>query len=119
FYFPHWLWKGFEGGLFKTIVQDLSIRDYLKDNLRSWNSRDSQYEKLSEYLQVHMHQHCLWCFKFFFCEALNLVVALFTLFFTNYFLDGEFLTYYSKVFDYSNMDPEDRVDPMSYVFPAW
>ena len=37
--------------------------------------------------------------------------------FTDKFLGGEFRKYGSKVLNFVDMEPEDRVDPMSRVFP--
>lgn len=39
FYVPHWLWKKSEGGLFKVIMQDLSISDYLGSDLKNYSGR--------------------------------------------------------------------------------
>ncbi|MPC84692.1 Innexin inx2 [Portunus trituberculatus] len=77
---PHWLWKITEGGLFKHIIQDLSIRDYLGGNLDIYFNKDKS-----------------WAYKFFLCELLNLGVVVATLFFTDWFLGGEFLTYGTSV----------------------
>ncbi|CAL4198090.1 unnamed protein product, partial [Meganyctiphanes norvegica] len=123
FYIPHWIWKTIQGDTFKSAIQDLKIGHYLKDEIRSMKSRrrrDQQYVLVSEYILGYMRKHrqCrYWFFKFVLCESLNLVVVISTLFFTDHFLGGEFLTYGSKVFDYMYMDPEERMNPMSYVFP--
>ncbi|CAL4123123.1 unnamed protein product, partial [Meganyctiphanes norvegica] len=120
FFIPHWIWKTIQGATFKSVIQKLSIRECLKDELRGWRLREQQYGYMSYYLLGYMREHLAcryWFFKFVLCESLNLVVVISTLFFTDHFLGGEFLTYGSKVFEYINMDPEDRLDPMSYVFP--
>ncbi|XP_063600535.1 innexin inx2-like isoform X1 [Penaeus indicus] len=117
FYAPHWLWKQWEGGLFKTVIQDLSVRDYLGREMKPYFSRDERYRALSSYIQNHIEQHKRWVFRFFLCEALNLVVVLSTLYFTDWFLGGEFLTYGTDVIQVAGMDPENRTDPMAFVFP--
>jgi hypothetical protein len=38
-------------------------------------------------------------------------------YFLDYFLDGEFTSYGLDVIRVAEMDPEDRVDPMSRIFP--
>nr|XP_045616203.1 innexin inx2-like isoform X2 [Procambarus clarkii] len=117
FYLPHWLWKAWEGGLFKQAIQNLAIRDYLGKNLKNYVNRKDMFRTLSKYVIHHMDRHTTWAHKFFFCEFLNLGVVIATLFFTDWFLGGEFLTYGSNVFAVSGMDPENRTDPMSFVFP--
>lgn len=42
FYLPHYIWKGIEKGLFKTIIQKLSIKDYLDNDLKNYDKRTSQ-----------------------------------------------------------------------------
>lgn len=117
FYAPHWLWKSREGGLFKQVIQDLSIRDYLGSDLRNYFGREERYAALSKYIYHHMDNHRNWAYSFFFCEFLNLGVVIGTLFLTDWFLGDEFLAYGVKVFGMIGMDPENRTDPMSYVFP--
>lgn len=55
--------------------------------------------------------------KYHFCEWLNLFNVIFQLVFVNVFLGGMFSTYGSMVWNISNLDPEDRNDPMNLVFP--
>lgn len=119
FYLPHWLWKMMEGGLFKTIIQNLSIRDYLgtgKD-MKSYFNREAQFNALSKYIKNHMETHKAWAFKYFFFEGLNFAVVIGMIFFTDWFLGGEFLTYGTSVMEVVGLDPENRTDPMTYVFP--
>ncbi|KAK4304114.1 hypothetical protein Pmani_023939 [Petrolisthes manimaculis] len=117
FYVPHWLWKNLEGGLFRQVIQDLSIRDYLGSDLKNYFNRKKMFVTLSTYISHHMNAHKWWAYKFFVCELLNLCVVVGTLFFTDWFLGGEFLTYGTSVFEVAKLDPENRTDPMSYVFP--
>ncbi|XP_053634750.2 innexin inx2-like [Cherax quadricarinatus] len=117
FYVPHWLWKMWEGGLFKQAIQDLAIRDYLGSNLKNYFSREDMYRTLSRYILHYMGRHESWAHKFFFCEFLNLLVVVATLFFTNWFLGGEFFTYGVNMLEVVGLDPENRTDPMSYIFP--
>ncbi|XP_071519072.1 innexin inx2-like [Panulirus ornatus] len=117
FYVPHWLWKVWEGGLFKEVIQDLSIRDYLGNDLKIYFDREKKLDTLSKYVSHHMNGHRSWAYKFFLCEFLNLGVVVATVFFTDWFLGGQFLTYGADVFEVAGLDPENRTDPMSYVFP--
>ncbi|KAK3854892.1 hypothetical protein Pcinc_038672 [Petrolisthes cinctipes] len=117
FYVPHWLWKNLEGGLFRQVIQDLSVRDYLGSDLKNYFNRKKMFVTLSTYITHHMNANKWWAYKFFVCELLNLCVVVGTLFFTDWFLGGEFLTYGTSVFDVAKLDPENRTDPMAYVFP--
>lgn len=117
FYLPHFLWKKWEGGLFKEVIQDISIKDYLGSNLKTYFAREERFRALATYMKNHMDRHTSWAYKFFFCEGLNLVVVIGMLFFTDWFLGGEFLTYGSSIIEVASLDPENRTDPMSLVFP--
>ncbi|XP_042204653.1 innexin inx2-like [Homarus americanus] len=117
FYVPHWLWKNWEGGLFRQVIQDLSVRDYLGSDLKTYFSRKDRFDTLSKYISHQMDKHRSWAYKFFFCESLTLMVVVATLFFTDWFLGGEFLAYGVNVMEVIGLDPENRTDPMSYVFP--
>ncbi|KAG0694866.1 Innexin inx2 [Chionoecetes opilio] len=117
FYVPHWLWKRWEGGLFKQIIQDLSVTKYLGSDLKNYFNRKQMIDTLVKYITRTMNGHRMWAYRFFFCELLNLLVVVATLFFTDWFLGGEFLTYGANVFAVASLDPEDRTDPMTYVFP--
>lgn len=119
FYVPHWLWKSFEGGMFKNVIQNLSIKDYLGNGkgIRNYFTRETQFEALSKFIRYHMKSQRSWALKFFFCESLNLFVALGMISFTDWFLGGEFLHYGVNVIDVLGQDPENRTDPMSRVFP--
>ena len=55
--------------------------------------------------------------KYQVCEWLNLFNVIFQMLFLDLFLGGMFSTYGSAVWGISNMDPEDRSDPMNLVFP--
>lgn len=45
------------------------------------------------YLTDYTQGHGSWAFKFILCEVFNVVVTVFTMLFTNYFLGGEFFEY--------------------------
>merc|ERR1712025_776466 len=51
------------------------------------------------------------------CEVLNFVNVLVQMYFIDFFLGGEFMTYGSDVLNYTGMESEDRPDPMKTVFP--
>ena len=55
------------------------------------------YDALAKYMKRTMNGHKRWAYRFFFCELLNLGVVVATLFFTDWFLGGEFLKYGTNV----------------------
>ncbi|KAF2358625.1 Innexin [Trinorchestia longiramus] len=123
FYLPHLVWKNFEGGLFRSIIQDLSVVDCLSSDksdrpISNYFNRQTQYKALAAYIIESLRSRQGWTLKFLFCECLNLVMTVKTAFAINYFLGGEFFTYGLKVISMTNMDPENRTDPMAQVFPT-
>ena len=52
-----------------------------------------------------------------FCEALNLANVVLQLYLMNFFLGGQFFDYGMDVLRVSELPIEERVDPMSKVFP--
>ena len=61
--------------------------------------------------------HNSYVYKYWFCELLSLVGIIGQMFMIEKFLGGEFMTYGTKVLEFSDQDQEQRVDPMIYVFP--
>ena len=56
-------------------------------------------------------------YRFFFCEILSLLNVLGQMYSLDRFFGGEFLTYGIEVIQFFQMDQEDRVDPMTRIFP--
>ena len=52
-----------------------------------------------------------------FCEALNLANVVLQLYLMNFFLGGQFFDYGMDILRVSELPIEERVDPMSKVFP--
>merc|ERR1711936_31859 len=55
--------------------------------------------------------------KFFFCEVLNFINVLGQIYFMDFFLGGEFTSYGLDVVRMTELEPEQREDPISRVFP--
>jgi innexin len=111
FYIPRYLWKTWEGGRIKMLVLDLNcpvINDECKDERK---------KILVEYFSENLNRHNFYAFRFFICEALNFINVLGQIYFMDFFLDGEFSTYGSDVVRFTEMEPEERGDPMARVFP--
>ena len=61
--------------------------------------------------------HQLYVSKYVFCEALNLANVVLQLYLMNFFLGGQFFDYGMDILRVSELPIEERVDPMSKVFP--
>ncbi len=61
--------------------------------------------------------HRIYFMRFVLCEFLNLINVVGQIFFVDLFLGGMFTSYGVQVVEVSNLDPEERVDPMNIVFP--
>ena len=79
--------------------------------------RLEKIKNLADYLHTSLHQHNCYAFKFFFCELLNLSNSLFNMWFLNKFLGGMFMTFGIDVVQFTEMNQEERTDPLIVLFP--
>lgn len=112
FYVPHWMWKQWEEGKVRMISE--GMRGALVENKQERQARAS---RLVQYIVDTLHLHNSYAAGYFFCEALNFVNVVGNIFFVDTFLGGAFLTYGTDVVKFSNMNQEQRSDPMIQVFP--
>ncbi len=92
----------------------------LHKHIDSDDDKQEQVDQVADYLKKRLKyasEHRDWASKFFVCEFLNLVNVVAQIFITDAFLGGEFTKYGVEVISFSSANPEDRVDPMSRVFP--
>ncbi|XP_019871472.1 innexin inx2 [Aethina tumida] len=111
FYVPRYLWKTWEGGRIKMLVLDLNCP------IVNEECKADRKKLLIEYFTSNLHLQNFYAFRFFICEILNLINVIGQIFFMDFFLDGEFSTYGRDVLRFTEMEPEDRSDPMAKVFP--
>lgn len=111
FYFPHYLWKTFDGGKVRTVV-DSGCSYSMKES-----DRHEKRKLLTQYVANHIRRHNIWYYQFVFCEILNFVNVVGQIFFTDKFLGNTFTKFGIKVTEFLEVDPEDRTDPMMAVFP--
>jgi hypothetical protein len=111
FYVPRYLWKTWEGGRIKMLVLDLNCP------VVSEECKNDRKKLLVDYFLSNLHTHNFYAYRFFICEILNFINVLAQIYFMDFFLDGEFTTYGSDVVRFTEMEPEERVDPMARVFP--
>lgn len=79
--------------------------------------RASRQKRLINYILESLRTHNGYSFGYFFCEILNLVNVVANIIFVDKFLGGSFLTYGTDVIHFSNMNQENRSDPMVEIFP--
>jgi len=112
FYLPHWIWKQLEGGRFDLIIAGL--------NGANCDNKDVKIDALAKYMKERLrdqYDHKMWAAKFYFCEFLNFVNIVFQICLTDRFLGWSFSNYGLAAAGWSSLDAEERVDPMSKVFP--
>ncbi|KAJ9596325.1 hypothetical protein L9F63_012658 [Diploptera punctata] len=111
FYMPHWFWKSWEEGKIRNITDGLR-----GPTIDISETKDSQ-KTLVKYLVDTMHFHNGYAFSYVFCELLNLMNVVGNIYFVDKFLGGIFLTYGTKVIEFSTMEQSNRTDPMIALFP--
>jgi len=114
FYAPHWIWKQCDNGKIKNVIVGLNKAIDKEDD------RKPKIKQVASYMQGRMQnrgEHRTWAIKFFLCECLNFVNVICQIVLTDTFLGGEFTTYGTQVLQFPYDNPENRVDPMSRIFP--
>ncbi|KAK0176107.1 hypothetical protein PV328_000275 [Microctonus aethiopoides] len=112
FYMPHWMWKQWEEGKISMISDGMR-----GSNMDSKSERQARASKLVQYIVETLHLHNSYAAGYFFCEAMNFINVVGNIFFLDTFLGGAFLTYGTEVLKFSQMNQEDRTDPMIEIFP--
>jgi len=84
---------------------------------------DEKIGKMLKHFQEHVHNKFnRYAFGFFFCELMNPILSLTSVYLTHKFLLNQYLEYGIDLYRYYTMEPEERklngiVDPMCEVFP--
>ncbi|CAD7087336.1 unnamed protein product [Hermetia illucens] len=111
FYVPRYLWKSWEGGRIKMLVLDLNCP------IMNEGCKNDRKKILVDYFTENINRHDFYAYRFFICEVLNFINVVGQIYFMDFFLDGEFSTYGSDVLKFTEMEPDERIDPMARVFP--
>jgi len=111
FYFPHMLFKYWEGGKVTNIISGLNNLVLEKDD------RKSRETILARYLKDSLYTHNGWAVRLFLVRFVYLANIIFNLILLELFLDWEFSKYGWQVIDLMEDDPVWRQDPMSRIFP--
>jgi len=114
FYVPHYIWKILEGGRFRMIVAGLTSSMYDGFQLDLDNVTNYMIRRMRPGMRG---EHKSWALKLYFCEFLNFINVIIQLVLTDKFLGGSFSNYGLQAAQWSDMEAEDRVDPMYKVFP--
>ena len=131
FYAPKWIWDAWEGGKVKKLispdllyeVSDARMPYFPKPRgVLNDDQIESHVEKIREYLVMFygrpgVYRHQRYLVRFLCCELLCFINIVFNMALIDLFLGHMFTTYGNMVWEISNMDPEDRRDPMNLVFP--
>jgi len=115
FYLPRCIWLSMEGGLMNVLVKghtDRIVEDHSK----------KQKALLEHYIEHVHNKFSKYAICFFFCELLNILIAVSQIFVTDAFLNYEFLDYGARVFEFYRLSAEERSletthNPMCEVFP--
>jgi len=116
FYIPRCIWLVIENGLMSYIVKGTTNRRFVDD-------ADEKISKMLKLFQEHVHNKFnRYAFGFFFCELMNICLAILSVFLTHKFLLDQYLPYGLQLYRYYTIEPEERVrlglnDPMCEVFP--
>jgi len=113
FYAPRLLWKGIEGGRLRMLVEGMFEPKFVVDKA----GRSERITTIVKYFRDNRGGHTFYCLKFIMCEVLNFVNVIGQMFLMDKFLGYEFSTYGLSVLGYSEMDAQNRPDPMAVVFP--
>lgn len=111
FYIPHIIFKYFENGKIEGILEGLNR--WILDG----ETRHSKEKELAEYVVETQGTHKGWCLKLLFASSLYLINVIGQIFFTDCFLGYEFSTYGVNAASFLEAKPENRIDPMSRIFP--
>lgn len=112
FYVPHWIWKSLEDGKIRMITEGLRGMVTIPDDYRK-----ERQNRIVQYFVDSLNSHNGYSFAYFFCEFLNCINVILNIFMVDKFLGGAFMTYGTEVIKFSNMNQENRYDPMIEVFP--
>lgn len=111
FYLPRWLWRIWEHGRMKALVNELSKPALTK------KKQEENLEVIAKYFIEHRFENQKYAYRFFLCELLTLANVLLQIYLVDRFLGYQFWTYGIESISYLAQDPGVRVDPMSKVFP--
>ncbi|CAN7993210.1 unnamed protein product [Ixodes hexagonus] len=111
FYVPRYLWKSYEQGLIRSLVQDLDCP--IKESADVCRKT----EAIARYLRSHLNMHGKYFSWYVTSEVLNFVNVIGQILLTDAFLGNMFTTLGTDVLKRHNMDTDQRNDPLVWAFP--
>lgn len=109
FYLPVYAWRIWEGGRVCNLTGEL------KEAFSELH--DHRRKVLSHSFFSNTNNHNIYFVKYLLCELLNLCNVMGQLFLMDILFNGYFIKFGTKIFDLIRMNDEDRLDPMSTIFP--
>ncbi|XP_065580102.1 innexin inx2-like [Artemia franciscana] len=113
FYAPHYLWKTFENGKVKSLIDGLTSQSLSSINPET----EEKILHLVDYLYNTRSGHKFFGLKYIICESLYFVNIVLQIVVNEWFLGGGFVTLGFRALSFLNMDPEVRTDPLYIIFP--
>lgn len=92
FYFPHWIWKTWEGGRIKTLVNDLNSH-VLADEVKTKHK-----STIVTYFKPGRGVHLTYAGKYVLCEILCFLNVIIQILLTEKFIGDQFINYGLNVF---------------------
>ncbi|CAN8019791.1 hypothetical protein HPB47_013270 [Ixodes persulcatus] len=111
FYVPRYLWKCYEQGLIRSLVQDLDCP------IKESTDVCQKTEAIARYMRNHLNMHQKYFFVYVTSEVLNFVNVVGQILLTDAFLGNMFTTFGTDVLKHHEIDPDQRNDPMVWAFP--
>ena len=116
FYLPHYLWKMYEDEWMKKITDGLRGHTLNIDERKDLDISEKK-KTLVKNVKETFHQNKWYAGVFFVCDLMNLLNTIFQMYFINVFLGGVFMDFGPQVLSWTEMDQENRTDPILEVFP--
>ncbi|XP_066978033.1 innexin inx2-like [Macrobrachium rosenbergii] len=110
FYLPRYIWKSWEAGRLRMLV------DRLNQPIVDAELKRLRMNTIIGYFTSNLHRHNVYAYQFFICEVFNFINVIGQIYFTDRFLDFGFLTFGSRVYEHENAR-NSRHDPMEDIFP--
>lgn len=105
FYIPRYLWKNWESGRIRSLMQNLD------DPILRGEEKRKQISCLVGYFTQTLRTNQTYFAQFVFCEALNFINVLCQICFVDYFLNGSFSSYGIEVLRNPSSNPMGKVFP--------
>ena len=111
FYFPRYLWKLWEQGKMRNLSTGL------ESAVQSEEEKRSKIEQVVSYLAATLRTNDAYMAQYVACEVIAFVNVVLQIYVIDVFLGGSFSSFGLDVLRHSDMNPDERTDPMIRVFP--